>query len=105
MRSISTISSCPDTETVGDVLAAGAEAHGAAGAVVAGAIVAAEICRRNMFEVENLALMDPVLLYNPKTAFFSSPMNVVDVMSPLKERPPKSNFSSVSRSLEANLEI
>ena len=37
-----------------------------------GAIVAAEICRRNIFEVENLALMDPVLLYNPKTAFFSS---------------------------------
>ena len=42
MRSISTISSCPETETVGAVLAAGAEAGGAAGAVVAGAVAAAE---------------------------------------------------------------
>ena len=35
MRSISTISSCPETETVGAVLAAGAEAGGATGAVAA----------------------------------------------------------------------
>ena len=65
-----------------------------------GAIVAAEICRRNMFEVENLALMDPVLLYNPKTAFFSSIRQKFNMW----RSPTIAHYAAKRRSVFKNLE-